>query len=245
MSTAAQKYCDENQIDPKTLRGQGLITLPLLKKGSLGRVESVGKAKAAEIAALTQGQSGNLISSLTVQFNSEKILAALKEAQGLSESLLPVILHEFSQLLSKEPKFTSFYEDSAIHYYDQVNLGVALDLGQGLKVVTIQKADRLSPLEISEKLLDFSIQYASHLLQLNDLENSTVTVTDLSGLNILSFQPLLNQYQSVILGIGGDQTLPGKPVSLTLAFDHRVLTGREVGTFLSNLRARLLAKAVG
>ena len=73
--------------------------------------------------------------------------------------------------------------------------------------------------------------------------DSSLTITDLSGFDILYFHPLINGKQSAIIGIGGDSTQPDYPMSINMTFDHRVSDGREVATFLNQLRARLISYA--
>jgi 2-oxoglutarate dehydrogenase E2 component (dihydrolipoamide succinyltransferase) len=120
---------------------------------------------------------------------------------------------------------------------------VAIDLGQGLKVVTLTEAEKLGAEGISRRLAELTLDYMETRLAPADVQGATFTVTDLSAFDVLQFEPLMNGRQCAILGLGGDSTLPGHPMSLTLAFDHRVLSGREVGTFLRALRDRLLALA--
>lgn len=254
-SEAAKKYIEEHGLNLDQFSGLGLVTVPVIEE-MLGivkkkidtktfptlslRNEPISLSKRAEIEALTRGQLGNIISSLTVQFSATSLYSLLARQQLFGSSLQPVLLYQLSQLLLKSPLFTAFYHEGQLKLYDQVNLGIAVDLGKGLKVVTVNDAQKLLPQEFFEILTDISLRYMNQEITVEELSGSTFTVTDLSGQNILCFQPLLNQYQSAILGVGGDRSLPGSPVSLTLAFDHRVLTGREVSLFLNELKASLL-----
>lgn len=213
-------------------------TLPIL------RSKTVTLSKKIEIERLSAGQIGGVNSSLTVQFNSAKIrqnLASGKLFDGaLAGQLLPLILHELAQLLKEHSDFTAYYDHGYIYYYDQVNIGVAVDLGQGLKVPVIRQADSRSPIQLFEMIARYVSIYHEKQISSELLSGGTITVTDLSNDDILYFQPLLNEKQSVILGIGGDRTMDGSPMTLTLVFDHRVLSGRQVGLFLNALKHRLL-----
>jgi 2-oxoglutarate dehydrogenase E2 component (dihydrolipoamide succinyltransferase) len=146
-------------------------------------------------------------------------------------------------LLASQPKFTAFHEEGVIAYHDAVHLGVALDLGSGLRVVTLRDAASMDAAGLGARLAELALACAENRLQPADVQGATFTVTDLSALDVLHFAPLLNARQSAILAVGGDATLPGHPMSLTLAFDHRVANGREAGLFLRALRDRLLARA--
>ncbi|MGG6293758.1 2-oxo acid dehydrogenase subunit E2 [Leptolyngbya sp. AN02str] len=267
-SKAAQAYLAENQISSALFEGMGLVSVevietvlgirkpatssptdssqnsridPLTVTNPQLRSEKVSKSKQLEISLLTAGQSGGINSSLTVQFNSAGIRQTLEELGSLNGQILPLILFELTRLLEEHPALTAYYEAGHIYYYDRVDLGLAIDLGKGLKVPIIRNANQLSPSEILETITGFATRYLENQLSVEDLTGGTITISDLSSENILHFQPLVNQNQSVILGIGGDRNLPGHPMTLNLVFDHRILAGREVAIFLNQLKDRLLS----
>jgi 2-oxoglutarate dehydrogenase E2 component (dihydrolipoamide succinyltransferase) len=266
-SKAARDYIKRHQIDPELFEDMGLVSVEVIEKklgirsavvspssGKDGqkvapllatepglRSEKVSKSKQLEINLLTAGQAGGINSSLTVQFDSAGIRQTLQELDSLNGQILPLILFELARLIEEYPAFTAYYEAGKIYYYDRIDLGLAIDLGKGLKVPVIRNANQLSPVELLETLTDLATRYLDNQLSVEDLTGGTITISDLSSENILHFQPLVNQNQSAILGIGGDSSVDGCPMTLTLVFDHRVLAGREVAQFLNALKDRLLS----
>lgn len=261
-SRSALAYMEQNGLKKEDYRNRGLVTLdillgkeaepagsaPAMRIGAASltpvpeglRMKRPNALKSAEISSLSTGQEGNIVSSLTVQFQAENILKTLRTLGAFNGAILPVIIHEFAKLAREYPNLTAFFANNQTHFYDEVNVGVAIDTGNGLKVVTLKETSQLFPAAIYESLTDFAMRDLRGELVEEDLTGNTVTVTDLSAQNILHFQPLINGRQSAILGIGGDSTLPGHPMSLTLAFDHRVFAGREAAVFLNALKSRLL-----
>ena len=67
--------------------------------------------------------------------------AAAQTHPELSGGPLPLILHETARLLRKYPIFNAFYDDGKVHYYDSVNIGIAMDAERGLKVPVLANAD--------------------------------------------------------------------------------------------------------
>jgi 2-oxoglutarate dehydrogenase E2 component (dihydrolipoamide succinyltransferase) len=251
-SNAAREYIDRQGIDPRQFDGLGLVTEKLVLR-RLGRApnvaapatgalrsEKVTRAKQIEIDALTDGQAGNIISSLTVELETAPIFETLKTRGALGGQILPLVVYELAKLIESRPAFTAFYADGRIHYYDRVNVGVAIDFGKGLKIGVIRDVNRLVPFDIYEAVVGYALKYEQNQLSPSDMEGGSITVTDLSGQNIRHFQPLVNRAQSAILGVGGDRNAPGRPMTLTLSFDHRVLTGRDVAEVLDALRKNLL-----
>jgi 2-oxoglutarate dehydrogenase E2 component (dihydrolipoamide succinyltransferase) len=268
-SKGALRLIEERGWNPLDFRGAGLVTsrtidgrsgrtrvnshqalpekriVPSVPEGpETGRSEKVSLAKQAEIQSLSIGESGSINSELSVHFDSAGIRARLQREHIFDGSIQPLILFEISRLLKQWPQFTAFFEENSIHYYDRIDLGVAIDLGKGLKVVTIKEADKLIPIDFFEKTIDIGTRYIENRIHLEELSDSTLTITDLSGLDILDFHPLINGHQSAIIGLGGDSTRIGHPMSIIMNFDHRVSTGREVATFLNQLRTRILSYAL-
>jgi pyruvate/2-oxoglutarate dehydrogenase complex dihydrolipoamide acyltransferase (E2) component len=226
-------------------RSQAIRHAVPLPAPSSAREEMISLGKRAEIDALSTGEAGLINSTLSVFFDSAAIRSRLQQSDSFGGSIQPIILYEVSRLLQQWPQFTAFFADDRIHFYSRIDLGVALDLGRGLKVVTINDAQSLMPVEIFERTIEFGLKYNDNKIRPEELIGSTFTVTDLSGFDVLHFKPLINGRQSAILGIGGDGEQPGHPMSLNLTFDHRVANGREAAMFLQELRARISSYAPG
>lgn len=250
-------------LSPEEFQGCGLVTAHIIKE-MLGitpreehavadescidftakqptRKERVSQAKREEIRCLAAGNNASLISTLSVYFDSAGIRNRLRNDNLFDANIQPLVVYEVARLLKQWPQFTAYFENDTIHFYDRVDVGIAIDLGKGIKVVTIAETDRLSPIEIFERTLDIGLRYLENRLHPEELVGSTLTITDLSGFDVLHFRPLINGKQSAIIGLGGDSTRPGHPSSINLTFDHRVATGRDVAMFLNELRTRLLS----
>lgn len=216
----------------------------LLPPAPTARDEQASLAKLAEIQSLTTGECGNINSRLSIHFDSAPIRVRLVRDQVFDGNIQPLIIYEISRLLRQWPQLTAYFDDERIHYYDRVDVGVAVDLGRGLKVVTLRDTDTLMPIDIFEKTLDIGMRYIENRIRSEELTGATFTITDLSGFDILHFHPLINGRQSAIVGLGGDSSKPGHPMSINLTFDHRVTNGREAGSFLKELRERLIGYAL-
>jgi pyruvate/2-oxoglutarate dehydrogenase complex dihydrolipoamide acyltransferase (E2) component len=255
-SDAAHSLILEHGLDKGLFAGMGLVTAgqvnqkiqSLLQKNpdllptiftNPYRTQGTSASKEVEIQQLTIGQSGRVNSQLCVQFLADTIQLSLNRGGSKAISMLSLILYEFTQLLTSHPLLTAFFADDKIHYYDEIRLGLALDTGRGLKVVCFPKAEEMAAAQWHENVTELAMKDLRGQLAPEDLSSTTVTVTDLSSLNVLYFHPLINGQQSCILGIGGDSDMPGHPMTLTLNFDHRVLSGREVGEFLNLLKNKI------
>ena len=153
---------------------------------------------------------------------------------------LAIILFETARLLGKFRSLNACFQADSILTFHRVNIGFAVDMGYGLKVLVIRGAEKLGFAELSAKVDDLLVSYSTNTLAVADVTGSTFTVTDLSGNGVFTFDPLINTNQAAILGIAADH--PGGFI-LSCAFDHRINGGRIVGEFLGELSARLVAHA--
>ena len=151
-------------------------------------------------------------------------------------------MYEAARLLRKFPAFNAFHAEDSIHYYADVNIGFAVDDGRGLKVPVIKTADRKSIVDIADEMRDLVIAYLEDRLSIESLSGATFTVSDLSGMGVSAFHPLINHGQSAILGVCSE-VIPSAgfqgAFNLVLAFDHQLAEGRSAARFLNELRERL------
>jgi pyruvate dehydrogenase E2 component (dihydrolipoamide acetyltransferase) len=136
-----------------------------------------------------------------------------------------------------------------IRILEDVNVGVAMAVADGVLVPVIKNADQKSLLDIALEVRDLAKKAKSNTLSIDEMTNSTFSITNLSSYNIDIFDPLLNPPEIGILGVGTVEQLPtvvdGEVVirsiaNLNLAFDHRAWDGAPAAEFV-----RLIAKLLG
>jgi len=192
--------------------------------------ESLPKRKTAEARLLANGEAASVSSFVTMPCPVAQQRANFT-ARKVDTSFSALIIFEVAQLLRKYPVFNSLHWQGRIGLYDKVNIGWALDDGEGLVVPVIFDADCKTLSEIQTELERYSAAYVRNRLSAKDLAGATFTISDLSGEGVSMFMPLISQGQSSILGVGADL--------LTLAFDHQLAEGHTASLFLKELSAHL------
>ncbi len=199
----------------------------------------VGKQKKLEIEYLSQVQQTGLTSTIHVQVKSvgisSKIDNSLKYFKG---QLLPVIVYETSRLLKLFPKLNGYYDNGNMMLYQMVNLGFAVDMEMGLKVLKIDDTVQYNLSELDQIMFDLANKYIDDKLATSDLTEITFTVSDLSMEGVFDFRPLVNANNSAILGVSSID-FEKNQFNLSLTFDHRMTEGRYASQFLKDLKARL------
>jgi 2-oxoglutarate dehydrogenase E2 component (dihydrolipoamide succinyltransferase) len=240
-SADGQRELDRLSLSADLFAGAGLVTGRMVREAAARDIDRVtlGPAKRTEITRLSAGANA-FASSLTIEFESAGLRTAIRDAEPPQPLVLAVIANACAVTLRQFPDLNARYYDGMIERYLRVNVGVAVDLGLGLRVPVLPDADQLDVTAATLWLLDAMAAYQSRQLAASDISGGTVTISDLSGDDIMHFRPLLTQDQSLAVGVGGDGGAPGHPMTLTAVFDHRVTTGRIVAQFLNTVRERVL-----
>lgn len=202
-------------------------------------VEKLSANKKREISYLSAVQSAGLTSTINISVNTNGIFVHLNQSlKYLKNSLLPVIIYESARLLQKYKPLNAYFTGDEIAFYKEVNVGFAIDIDRGLKVVKIANTAAKGMNEIEQDIIELSDKYLDDHLHFSDLADIGFTVTDLSAEGVSFFRPLVNRMNSAILGVSSiDEQL--HRCMLSLSFDHRVTEGKLAAGFLQELKERL------
>jgi len=204
----------------------------------------ISPSKKREIEYLSAVQGNNLISTVNCLINTKNIFYNINNnLKYFKDSLLPIIVFETSKLLAKYKEFNSYFFDNQIFNYNNINIGLAIDLEKGLKTAKIENTNTLSINEIENKIFELSNKYIDNKLESQDVNDITFTITDLSSTDIYFFTPLINKNNSAILGISAINSQKNE-IILSLTFDHRVTEGKAASIFLKELKQRIESYAI-
>ncbi len=187
--------------------------------------------------------------SATVAFR-EAMLGQWEQQFGVRISLNDLITKAVAIALSRHPRLNATMAEREVHVYDQINIGVAVNLDEGLIVPVVRQVDRKDLGQISRESRELAERARSGRMQLDDLSDGTFTITNLGTTGIDLFTPIINPPQVAILGVGmiqkrpvvvGDALAVRPSAYLCLVFDHRAVDGVPAARFLQELQ-QLLSK---
>lgn len=179
---------------------------------------------------------------------------AFREAHGVSLSPFVVVAHLAVQTLAGHPKLNSVIDIEAgtVTHFPQVNLGIAVDTGDGLLVPNVKAADRLGVPGLAVAVADLADRARRRKLMPADIEGGTFTVTNTGSRGSLLDTPILNSPEVGILAVGrvtrrpvvrpgpeGETIEPADVALLCLTYDHQLVDGADAGRYLDDLRLRL------
>jgi pyruvate dehydrogenase E2 component (dihydrolipoamide acetyltransferase) len=156
-----------------------------------------------------------------------------------------------AKALTDFPQFNGFYKGGEYQAQNSIHLGNVINLRQGgIIVAAIHDSDELNPLQMMEKIKDQVVRAREGGLRMSEMQDSTITVSNLGERGVDSIQSIIFPPQVAIIGLGKVRTAPwvveqqvisASITTLSLAADHRVSDGHS-GARLLNKIDKLLQK---
>ncbi len=146
------------------------------------------------------------------------------------------------------PALNAEYIEGKIHTHAEVHIGFACDTPRGLLVPVVRNAHALSVADLATVMKTLTAQAVQGTISPDDLSGATFTVSNLGGLGIETFTPLINPPQVAILGVGAIQVKPvrrqGKlefmdAIGLSLTCDHQAIDGAPGARFLQVVKEKI------
>jgi pyruvate/2-oxoglutarate dehydrogenase complex dihydrolipoamide acyltransferase (E2) component len=186
----------------------------------------------------------------------------LKEAmarRGVPLTYLAFVARATVQALQEFPILNASIDGSDIVHHDDVNLGIAVALDDGLIVPVIPRAQRLSLEGIAAAIADVASRARAKELQPDEVHGGTFTITNPGQFGAVLATPIINQPQVAILDLeaivkrpvvieGADEedVIAIRPMTyLPMSWDHRALDGTTAARFLSRVKELLEGEGVG
>lgn len=151
--------------------------------------------------------------------------------------------------LKAYPQTNASWTDEGLLVHRNINLGMAVSLGEdGLIVPVIKKAEDLSLLAMARTVNDLANRARTKKLQPDEVKGGTFTLTNHGVSGSLFAFPVINQPQAGILGVGAmqkrvvviDDAIAIRPmVYMSFVFDHRILDGASADWFLAKVKDTL------
>ena len=166
-------------------------------------------------------------------------------------SATAVIVKASGLAIRKNMIINSQYTPEKILVKENINVGVAVAIDDGLIVPVVANADAKQIETISAEVNDLAQRSRFAQLKPQDLMDGTFTISNLGMLGIDRFTAIINPPQSAILAVGAirrqvvpdDADVPviriAKMMTLTLSADHRVMDGAQAAYFLADLKTLL------
>jgi pyruvate dehydrogenase E2 component (dihydrolipoamide acetyltransferase) len=169
-----------------------------------------------------------------------QILKRSTEKITYSDLLVKIV----AAALRMHPRLNASWSEGKITVSQEVHVGLAVAIEEGLVVPVMHRADTLRLDEIARLRKELVAKAQAGKLRPADISGGTFTISNLGMYGVDAFNAIINQPQAGMLAVGriADRVVPinGQPavqpmMILTLSGDHRAIDGARGAQFLTTL----------
>lgn len=186
---------------------------------------------------------------LTIDINMDNIILAKnninKKNINYKISFNDFIVKAVSLALKDNIEINASWDEEKIIYYSNINIGIVVSSNNGLFVPVIYEVDKKSLKEISIDIKNKANLVRSGKIKNQDMEGSTITISNLGMFGINSFTSIINEPNACIISVGSIYETPivkngviciGNKLKITLSCDHRIIDGVIASKFLKSIK---------
>lgn len=168
-----------------------------------------------------------------------------KKPEPQQISITSILAYCVAKVLPDHPLVNSSLAKDKIILWEDIHLGIAMNVDGNLIVPVIREAQNLSVFQLAESLIDLIDRGRNRRLLPDEMSGSTFTISNLGMYDIESFTAVINPPESAILAVGKIVETPIRingqfefqpMMQMTVSADHRVLDGASVAQFMQALK---------
>jgi pyruvate dehydrogenase E2 component (dihydrolipoamide acetyltransferase) len=253
---AARKLAKEHHIDLAALRGSGpggRITREDVEAALVAASMRTAEPLRGMRKAIAERMWKSLQSAAQLTITTEADVTTLVERREhlkaqFAVTFTDLIVEAVAGALREHPRLRVTSEGDAIQRHDDINIGIAVALDEGLIVPVIAKADQKPLQQIAEESRSLAERARAGTLGIDAVSGGNFTITNLGMYGVDAFTPIIHQPQVAILGVGRIVQKPAvhegrvairSMMTLSLTFDHRIVDGAPAAAFLGDVVRRL------
>jgi pyruvate dehydrogenase E2 component (dihydrolipoamide acetyltransferase) len=193
--------------------------------------------ESAKIPAVTLKTHADVTAAVELQ----RTLVDEWRAHGIRPQYQDLVVAAVARALNEMPRANAHLVGEEVRVLDEINIGVAMAVTDGLLVPVIHRAGARTVLELARQVRELARKARAGSLTREDMTGGTFTITNLGAYDIEAFNPLLNPPEIGILGVGrveerpavvDGEIVPRSIGHLSLTFDHRAWDGAPAAEFL-------------
>jgi len=165
-------------------------------------------------------------------------------------TLLPFICLALIRALKQFPQCNTTYDKdrNVLTRHSAVQLGIATQTSDGLKVPVVRNSQRRTVNELSAEIARVSEAARNNTIKREELTGSTITVTSLGKLGGIVTTPVINMPEVSIIGINraverpvvfNGQLAVRLIMNLSSSFDHRFVDGYDAANMIQTVKGLL------
>jgi pyruvate dehydrogenase E2 component (dihydrolipoamide acetyltransferase) len=219
------------RVEPMSIMRTKIAEHMLNSKRTSAHVTTVHKADLTKVAKLR-----------------DRHKAEFQQRYGYSLTYLPFVIAATVEAIHEYPILNASIEGPNIIYHNEINIGIAVALENGLIVPVIRNADEKNVLGLQRSIVDLATRARSRQLKADEVQGGTFSITNFGSFGSVFATPIINQPQVAILGVGAvekqpvviDDAIAIRSIAyLALTFDHRLIDGALADQFTGKVKSIL------
>src|SRR5437773_9735592 len=191
---------------------------------------------------------------LTTEIDMERAAEArealnkqLGEAGG-KISFNDIIIKAVALALVQHRACNAWFQEDHIRYWNEVHIGMAVAIEDGLITPVIRNAELKSLRQIGVEARELAGRARNRRLKPEEYTGSTFSISNLGMFDIDQFAAVINPPEAGIIAVGsitpkavpdGDRIVSRRRMRLTMCCDHRVIDGATGAAYLKTLKQML------
>jgi 2-oxoglutarate dehydrogenase E2 component (dihydrolipoamide succinyltransferase) len=221
----------KTRVEPMSMMRQKIAEHMVMSKRTSAHVTTVHRVDVTAVAKLR-----------------DRIKGQFQQNYGFGLTFLPFFARATAEALRQFPIFNSSIEGSNVLYHNEINIGIAVALDNGLIVPVIRNADEKNIVGLQRSIVDLAARARSKQLKPDEVSGGTFSITNFGSFGSLFATPVINQPQVAILGVGAVEKQPvviddmiaiRSMAHLALTFDHRLIDGALADQFCQKVKSIL------
>ena len=184
---------------------------------------------------------------LTTEIDMERAAEA-REALPEKISYNDIVIKAVALALVQHRACNAWFQEDHIRYWNEVHVGMAVAIEDGLITPVIRNADMKSLRQIGEESRELAGRARTRRLKPEEYTGATFSVSNLGMFDIDQFTAVINPPEAGIVAIGsiaakavpdGDRVVVRRRLRVTMSCDHRVIDGATGAAYLKTLKQML------
>src|SRR6266566_4134578 len=168
--------------------------------------------------------------------------------EGGKISFNDIVIKAVALALVQHRACNAWFQEDHIRYWNEVHIGMAVAIEDGLITPVIRNADLKSLREIGAESRELAARARSRRLKPEEYTGATFSVSNLGMFDIDQFTAVINPPEAGIVAIGsiaakavpeGDRVVVRRRMRATMSCDHRVIDGATGAAYMKTLKQML------
>ena len=192
-----------------------------------------------------QAYMANNCDASAIQSFRKQLLAYAEKKFGVRVTITDIMMKITASAIKAHPVINTRFTEEGDLWLQDIHMGMAMAMKDGLIVPVIWNIDKKSIIEIAKDRVSLIDRGRNGKLTPDDMKGSTFTLSAMGMFGLEEFYAIVNQPENAILAVGAiidkpwvvDGQIVVRPImNVGLTYDHRTIDGAKAGQFMQTLK---------